>query len=113
MTTIPAGDGIGGLETVTRPDGRVYRPRKAPEALLTGYDGDVEGVIVLRTHNVEVAQELALDELARYDSAWDVKLGMASLDWGHFRPDRATDGLAWETHADCSGTPAVHFGVLE
>lgn len=98
-----------GPRPTVRPDGRIYRPRKAPEALLTGYDGDVEGVIVVRTHDTELARQLALDALNAYDPDDGWELTPVDLSWGHWRPDRATDGMAWERHADCSGTPAVSF----
>lgn len=101
------------LTPVPRPDGRAYRPRKAPEALITGYDGDIEGVIVLRTHDVDRARRLAVQVLTADvggpDEGWE--LTAPDLRWGHFRPDRATDGLMWMDHEDGSGTPAVWFSV--
>lgn len=101
------------LAVIERPNGKTYRAKKPPHAMPTGYDGDVEGVTVMRTHAVEAARELALAELRRYDSAAEWVLGNPRTDWGHWRPDRYTDGLAWESHGNGTGTPAVHFDVEE
>lgn len=78
--------------------------------MLTGYDGDIEGVIVLRTHDVARARLLAQRALDNYDKGGE--LLSADLSWGHWRPDRAADGMAWERHEDgATGTPAVWFSV--
>lgn len=52
------------LVPVTRPDGRIYKPRKRPVAeLLDNSDSDWRGpeqlVYVLRTHDIERARSLA------------------------------------------------------
>lgn len=43
--------------TILRPDGRMYRPRKPPRAILVGDDYDC--VLVLGTHDLKLAQETA------------------------------------------------------
>lgn len=51
---------------VTRPDGRVYRPRKGPVLVPLGWDG--EEAVVLRTHDVQVAADL-IDRFGGTDAA--------------------------------------------
>jgi hypothetical protein len=48
---------------VVRPDGRTYRPRKAPRWIDLGWDGDF--AVLLGTHDVLLASIIARDE-------WDV-----------------------------------------
>lgn len=97
---------------VRRPDGRSYRPTRAPEALLIGYDDGPEGVAVMRTHNVVLAYRLAVKALATYDPQAEWVLVAPALRWGRWRTDRSTDSQRWVDHADgASGTPAVFFDV--
>ncbi len=55
------------LVPVVRPNGKVYRPRKAPVAVgvCDGYD-DVNYVYVLRTHDIDRARAFARPYLATY-----------------------------------------------
>ena len=98
---------------VRRPDGRLYRPRRLPQALVLGPD-DIEVVSVVRTHNIEVAERLALQELRRLDGPdadWSVTL--QRLSWGRWRPDRDIDGSVWvEDATGLTGTPAVFFEAV-
>lgn len=48
--------------TLKRPNGKVYRPRKQPRALLLGDDFDC--VLVLGTHDLDLAREVAAKLLA-------------------------------------------------
>lgn len=43
--------------TLKRPNGKIYRPRKQPRAVLVGDDFDC--VLVLGTHDIEYAREIA------------------------------------------------------
>lgn len=53
------------LESITRPDGRVYRPRKIAGYPVADADDLISGVCILGTHDMAVAQPLA-DECAAY-----------------------------------------------
>lgn len=101
------------LVSVTRPDGRVYKPRKAPRAYLVNdeYAGPGEPdteIYVLGTHDVERAYALAV-QLAKRD-------GLAV--------DRSTAELGWIRQAIRDGNPvfdsdpvkgaaAVSFDVVD
>ncbi len=54
---------MGELVAVTRPDGRIYKPRKGPRAVLVDNPDDMRSpfgwVFVLGTHDVDRAFELA------------------------------------------------------
>lgn len=68
------------MTTAIRPDGRVYAPRK-PAALTSAEDehGITSWVIVLRTHDREIAYRLAAPELA--DLGWRYGPGDGELRW--------------------------------
>jgi hypothetical protein len=58
---------LPGLESIRRPDGRLYRPRKINGHALSYDDDDwVTGVLILGTHDVARAQVLADDCAARW-----------------------------------------------
>ena len=65
-------------ETVTRPDGRVYRSRKVTANAVTDPDdGDMLcGVMVLGTHDYDRAKPLADDY-----AAWQFGRGHVATDW--------------------------------
>ena len=99
---------------VTRPDGRVYSPRKPPTAHY--YDEDdlyqlslvwlvVWQVIVVRTHDVARAAPLALAALGRYGDVGDV-LPDPELTW--LRIGYADGGPAWVMD-DRRGVPCVVY----
>ncbi|TKJ25244.1 hypothetical protein A6V29_04270 [Blastococcus sp. CCUG 61487] len=96
-----------------RPDGRLYRPRKLPEAMLLGYD-EVEGVCVVRTHSVETARDLAMAALRRDFNAGEVwNLNNPRCEWGHWRPAGREPGeRTWvRDETGLSGQAAVFFDV--
>lgn len=97
---------------VHRPDGRLYRPRKLPAAMLLGYD-EIEGVCVMRTHSLETATSLALAVLRQYDNAWPWELSNARCEWGHWRPaGRESGERAWaRDETGLTGQAAVFFDV--
>lgn len=83
---------MSALKPVTRPDGRVYRPRK-----ITGHavadDGDLlSGVCILGTHDLAVAQPLA-DEYA----SWQLGSGSVALEpeTGWFREGYESGRPMW------------------
>ena len=47
------------MEKVVRPSGRLYRARKAPVAIAFDDPEREVGVVVIRTHDVDVATSLA------------------------------------------------------
>ena len=96
---------------VHRPDGRLYRPRKLPEAmLLSDADEAVDGVCVMRTHSLETARQLAEAALQRYDGAFPWELTNERTEWGHWRPDGEEGRRAWERdETGLTGAPAVFF----
>ena len=96
---------------VHRPDGRLYRPRKLPEPmLLSDEDGTVVGVCVMRTHSDSTSRQLALAELAAYDSAFEWVLDNGRAAWGRWRPDGDEGRRAWvPDDTGLTGTPAVFF----
>ena len=53
--------------TIQRPNGKLYRPRKAPSVETYADPSDNTGVVILRTHNVEQAVELAAGTIREYD----------------------------------------------
>lgn len=97
---------------VRRPDGRTYRPRRLPHADLTGVDGEIEGVAVMHTHNVRLAEQLARQALDAYDPVTCWRVEVVRLSWGIWRPDRSTGGSTWiEDGSGLTGTPAVFLDV--
>lgn len=61
-------------DTVTRPDGRVYRSRKVTANAVSDDCDDITGVMVLGTHDTGRAQKLA-DEYV----AWQVDNGQVAV----------------------------------
>lgn len=56
-------------DTIERPNGRLYRPRAEPRAVLLGdEDDDPTQVVVLGTHDVHEAQGIAEREVDEYVS---------------------------------------------
>lgn len=111
LPKMPSEKALFQLRPVRRPNGRSYRPRKAPGVLLLGED-EIAAVAVMRTIDVRQAERLALQALAGYapDASW--VLAEAEVRWGSWRPDRDVDGSVWVNDVDgSSGTPAVFFEV--
>lgn len=96
---------------VHRPDGRLYRARKLPRAMLLSDEDDcVVGVCVMRTHSDSTARELALAALAADDGAFPWVLDNGRAEWGHWRPDGGEGRRMWERDVTgLTGTPAVFF----
>jgi len=65
----------GQPEAITRPDGRVYRPRKVTANAVVDDDETLSGVLVLGTHDVARAQKLADDY-----AAWQLGTGHVAVD---------------------------------
>ncbi len=96
---------------VHRPDGRLYRARKLPAAMLLDDEYDVTvGVCIMRTHSDSTARELALAALAAYDGTLPWVLDNGRAEWGHWRPDGDEGRRMWERDdTGLTGTPAVFF----
>jgi hypothetical protein len=95
---------------VERPNGKEYRPRKGPVAVLT-YDSEesVEGCIVDRTHNVELARVLTLAQLDGYDNSFPWELTEPRLMWGKWRPDRYYGRVYEDDLTGATGAPSIYF----
>lgn len=78
----------GCAEAVVRPNGKLYRPRKPPavESFCDWYD-DWEGAVVIRTHDIPLALELAADRIAELD----LKPELACINWWRLVPWSATN----------------------
>lgn len=63
------------LAPVTRPDGRVYRPRKIVACAVADDDECLSGVTVLGTHDMTIAQREA-----DWYAQWQLGRGSAALD---------------------------------
>jgi hypothetical protein len=96
------------LVPTTRPNGKVYLPRKPPIADLTYGDYLANGVIVLRTHDIDLARFLArpLWEEEVTDSI-DIDTVTAHLNWVHLCP-HGPDEFQWVTD-EVRGVPSVSF----
>lgn len=88
------------LVPVTRPDGRVYRPRKIRCVDGDQGWGDPLFVIVLGTHDIEAARKLAEDRAAWIDPEITLKGGRAG--WYRVTGDRdearGAAGVMFEEH---------------
>ncbi len=62
-------------ETITRPNGKPYRPRKVVTEGIVDDDGVECGVVVLGTHDIDRAQVLANEYVARHVDSCDVAAG--------------------------------------
>ena len=90
------------LEPIERPNGELYRPRKIVAYVVGEED---EGVIVLGTHDRELAQEMA-DTMARYVAGG----GYVAGDWvtGWYRDGFECGNRAWVTD-EARGRAGVYF----
>jgi hypothetical protein len=59
------------LPAVTRPNGKLYRPRKLHAVLLNVEDNRDEEVVVLGTHDVLTATVLAVSEVDSWDFGFE------------------------------------------
>ncbi len=70
------------LTDTLRPNGKVYRPKKAP-SVETFFDrNDYEAVVVLRTHDFDLALKLAADWI----DAMELQPDKAYEDWWRLVP---------------------------
>lgn len=51
-------------DTIQRPNGKTYRPRKAPSVQSYFTSDERECIVVLRTHDIPAALELAAEQIA-------------------------------------------------
>jgi hypothetical protein len=93
------------LVPVTRPDGRIYRPRRIVACAVTDEDELLSGVVVLGTHDTVRAQPLA-DEYA----AWQLGTGhvAAEPETGWFREGFRSGRREWVRDED-KGRAGVYF----
>ncbi len=108
---VPAGYG---LTPVTRPNGKIYQPRKGPIAYLLDNDDDWRApcaqVLVVRTHDVARAHALAL-KLETVDP------NPHPPTW--FRLMLRSGGQVWVGDSDpkswpaCHGMPGMLFDVVD
>lgn len=69
------------MTAITRPNGTVYRPRKL-RAQILGNEDEVDGVVVLGTHDLHDARALAESELATSCEGWSYGYRLAPDDPG-------------------------------
>lgn len=83
---------MSALVPVTRPDGRVYRPRKIVAWPVVDGDEIIIAVIIAGTHDLGVAQKLA-DQYA----AWQLGTGTVAVspETGWFRDGYEGGGRQW------------------
>jgi hypothetical protein len=83
---------VNALESVTRPDGRVYRPTKIAAYAVVDEDDLLSGVAVLGTHDMTVAQRMADDY-----ATWQLGSGSVALDpeTGWFREGLSHGRRMW------------------
>jgi hypothetical protein len=98
----------GELVPVTRPDGRVYRPRKIVACAVADEDDILSGVVVLGTHDLSRAQVLA-DQYA----AWQLGSGYTAVDpeTGWWR-DGIEAGRRWWVRDPVRGRAGIMYHDL-
>lgn len=95
------------LPPITRPDGRLYRPRKIAVQLM-GDDG-IEEVVVFGTEDRELAQSLAERDVAVYvDSRCT-----AAFDYAAWLRLGYQNGEPWWSHDEVRGRFGLVFAVVE
>jgi hypothetical protein len=93
---------------ITRPNGKVYNPRKPPIADFTSDDdGLYGGVIVLRTFDVDLARYLARPLWYEVDDSISVDEIAPTCDWLRLVPN-GSDCFMW-TLDETRGVPCVMF----
>lgn len=71
---------MNALEVITRPNGRLYRPRKVVACAVVDEDEIFSGVVVLGTHDLARAQLLA-DEYAAWQLGKGATAGSPLTGW--------------------------------
>jgi hypothetical protein len=94
------------LAVVERPNGKVYRARKAPGVFLIDnpHLGETE-VMVIRTHDADRATALAATEARRCGIEWEEPVP-ATISWAR---ESIRDGEPWWEFDDVRGVPCVVF----
>ena len=102
---------------VVRPNGKVYRARKAPEAIILNEDHFENPVMVLviRTHNEQVARKLANAAYSYIAGTAPGSLGLGHHPddpaWWRQRPNGSLDNMVWESGFPDTGVPGLLFTV--
>jgi hypothetical protein len=107
---MPDEEGLIPLIPVTRPDGRIYRPRKIVACAVADEDELLSGVVVLGTHDAGRAQPLA-DAYA----CWQLGTGYVATDpeTGWFREGYEAGRPMW-VRDENKGRAGVFFhGIAE
>lgn len=101
------------LAPTTRPNGKVYRPRKAPIAQPVDGLMDGDGIIVLRTHDIKRAREVARRAWGQIDTDCTVDEIHSRRGWFRLVPWSEAECHTDYTWIDDSvhGTPGVLFGA--
>lgn len=97
---------MSGETGVVRPNGKIYRARKAPCAfpIDNPHLGETE-VMVIRTHDADLAQGLAVAEARRHGIEWEEPVE-ATISWAR---ETIRDGEPWWEFDDVRGVPCVVF----
>jgi hypothetical protein len=97
---------MSALAVVERPNGKTYRARKAPCALVIDnpHLGETE-ILVLRTHDGDRAQELAKAEAQRHGIEWEEPVP-GTQSWTR---ETIRDGDPWFEFDDVHGVPCIVF----
>lgn len=96
------------VTVVERPNGKPYRARKAPAVLtIEDYDREDVCVLVLRTHDLDVARRLAADE-ARRQGYEQEQLGEACRSWYRLG---MRDGDPFYEYDTTRGVPVVVYEI--
>lgn len=84
---------MNGIPAIERPNGKLYRPRKI-QAITTGNEDEVTGIVVFGTHDVRFAENEAHHHAADYAAENGIKLvidGPGFKDWYGTRIAGSTD----------------------
>jgi hypothetical protein len=100
------------LPSFTRPNGKVYRPRKPPIAECT-HDDDGEGILVVRTLDIDVAREVARRAWGRIETDFTVDEVKVATGWFRLVPwsDNWGDDSSTWIEDKAHGSPCVLFGA--
>lgn len=106
------------LPAIERPNGQLYRPRKI-QAITTGYEDEITGVVVFGTHDVRFAENEAIHHATEYATPNGLKLvidGPGQKDWlGTQIAGSDADGrlLVEFIRDENKGRACVHFTAEE
>lgn len=106
------------LPAIERPNGKLYRPRKI-EAITTGNEDEVTGIVVFGTHDVRFAENEAHHCAADYAAEYGIKLvidGPGFKDWYGTQIAGTDDGgrlLVIFVTDEVNGRACVRFSAEE